>query len=176
MLTHPRQELYRMGILYNDQDNTAQDSESNTVSCDLPVERSVPVFVLRHGKPRRSRRRSTAWRSLPLYLSFSGLSDDSDIARLLSPPSTPYKSTIQHRITIRTPPITTDIPQSLPPTPLALASVSTSASRFDNDTLPISLVHDFPSGDWTFVTPSHPTADTPTPASEPENWILIDDS
>lgn len=164
-----------MGILYNDEDNTAQDSESNTVSCDLPVEHSIPVFVLRHGKPRRSQRRSTAWRSLPLYLSFSGLSDDSDIARLLSPPPNSHKSTIQHRITMRTPPISTDIPQSLLPTPLALASVSNSA-LFDKDTPSISLLHDFPSGDWTFVTPSHPAADTPTPLSEPETWILIDDS
>lgn len=151
MLTHLCQELYRLGILY-DEDNIA---ESNTVSCDVPIEQSVPMFILRHGKPRRSTRRSTP-RSLPLLLSFSDLSDDADIARLLSSPL-PHKSTIQHRITIRSPPPISDIPQSLPPSPAsALPVLSTSP----NDT--ISLHDDSPSEDWTFITALRNTA-TPTP-------------
>ncbi|KAL2074756.1 hypothetical protein VTL71DRAFT_8535 [Oculimacula yallundae] len=156
-------ELYQLGILYNDNDDLAQDTESNTIACDVPIQQSVPMFIFRQGKPRRSRRRSN-WRSIPLYLSLSSLSDDADIARLLTLPPTP---TIQHRL-ISTP---MDIPQSLPP--LAL--------EFPNHDNTISMssphqFHDFNSGDWTFIhTPDHADLST-TPFSEPETWILIDDS
>ncbi|PMD58206.1 uncharacterized protein K444DRAFT_439546 [Hyaloscypha bicolor E] len=92
-------ELRRMGILYVGED-IAVDSESNTIVCGVPVESSGPMFSIRQGKPRRSRR--STWRSLPLYLSFSDLSNDADIARLLSF-STPPTPTIQHRpLTIQT--------------------------------------------------------------------------
>ncbi|KAH9222735.1 hypothetical protein DL95DRAFT_518293 [Leptodontidium sp. 2 PMI_412] len=157
-------ELHRLGILYNDNEDLTQDSESNTIACDVPVEQSVPMFVLRQGKPRRSRRRST-WRSLPLYLPLSSLSDDADIARLLSLSPAP---TIQHRLTTPTP---MDTPLSLPP--LALES-----PQHDNTISISSPRHtlDFYSGDWTFVHTPHHADPSPTPSSEPETWILIDDS
>jgi hypothetical protein len=173
-LTHPRQELYRMGILY-DEESIAHDSESNTIVCDVPVGQSIPMFSVRLGKPRRSRRRST-WRSLPLYLSFSDLSNDADIARLLSP-SVLHTPTIQHRdLTIQTHNMDNDtsIPQSLPPTP-AFSGFIHSLHLVDNTPISNSILHQHP-GDWTFITAPHNTPGTSTPLSEPETWILIDDS
>jgi hypothetical protein len=184
MLTHPRQELYRMGILYNDEEDIAQDSQSNTVLCDVPVQQTVPMFIIRHGKPKRSRRRST-WRSLPLYLSFSGLSDDADIAKLLSPAPLPPTPKIQHRTKIPLMSLNTDIdiPQSLPAPPSsALGSGSFYGSRFDNTTFSISIASpqsfNIPSntGDWTLIQTPHHESTSSTPSSEPETWILIDDS
>jgi hypothetical protein len=172
MLTHPRQELFRLGILYNNDEDIAQDSKSNTVACDIPVEQSVPMFVIRHGKPCRSRRRST-WRSLPLYLSLSTLTEDADIARLLSP-STPHTPTIQHRDTSIPTPTTTDIPLSLPAPP-ALESTHKSEHLLDN-TVQSPHSFDLNSGDWTFITTPHTTPLVSTPsASEPETWILLSD-
>jgi len=173
-----------MGILYGGED-LAFDSESNTIVCEVPVETSAPMFSIRQGKPRRSRRGSH-WRSLPLYLSFSDLSNDADIARLLSP-SFPHTPTIQHRsLTIQTHVNTDiDIPQSLPPTPALSGSL---LSHLVDNTL-ISNLHSTNShtfhrtntilpntGDWTFITTPHNTPGTVTPLSEPETWILIDDS
>ena len=91
MLTHPRQELFRLGILYDHEKDIVQDSldesSTNTVSCNV-LSTICPLFVVRPGRPKRSPRHfrsNSAWRSLPLYLSFSGLSEDAEIARLLSP-------------------------------------------------------------------------------------------
>lgn len=175
-----------MGILYGGED-LALDSESNTIVCEVPVESSAPMFSIRQGKPRRSRR-SSHWRSLPLYLSFSDLSNDADIARLLSP-STPHTPTIQHRsLTIQTS-INTDIdiPLSLPPTPAFSGSLL--SHLVDNTPISNSGDHSTISrslhitntilpntGDWTFITTPHNTPGTLTPLSEPETWILIDDS
>jgi hypothetical protein len=166
-----------MGILYDNED-TAHDSEPNTISSGVPVEQSVPMFSIRYGKPRRSRRRST-WHSLPLYLSFSDLSNNADIARFLSP-SVPQTPTIQHRDLAILPHITTDIdtciPQSLPPTP-AFTGSGLHLNLIDNT--PISLsnsIHNQHTGDWTFISAPHNTPETATPLSEPETWILIDDS
>lgn len=184
----PRQELHRMGILYNDDEDIAQDSKSNTVLCDVPVQQSVPMFIIRHGKPKRSRRRST-WHSLPLYLSFSGLSDDADIARLSSTPiTTPPIPTIQHRTKIPLMSLKTDIDilQSLPAPPSpssAFRSGSLHGSHsFDNTTFSISIPtpHSFDinsnTGDWAFIQTPHGGSTSSTPSSEPETWILIDDS
>lgn len=167
-----RQELYRMGTLYNDDEDIVSDSLSNSVSCDVPVQQSIPMFIIRHGKPKRSRRSRSSWRSsLPLYLSFSGLSDDADIARLLSPSTnTTYTSTIQHRTKI---PLSSqhtdiDIPQSLPaPSELAFwsGSLHQSISR-DNTPAPVPISipvrpsHSFnlnDSEDWTLIHPTHTT-------------------
>jgi len=158
MLTLSRQELYRMGILYKDEDTVHR--ESNSVALDVPVQQSAPLFVIRPSRPRKRSHCST-WRNLPLYLSLSDLSTDADIARFLSPPIS-YTSTIQHRNIL-----TTDIPQSLPPN-----SASGSSHLLDN----ISLSHlDFNSGDWTFIsTPPH-TPLVSSPSSEPETWILLSD-
>lgn len=175
-------ELYRMGILY-DNEGIAHDSEQNTIVSGVPVEQSAPLFSIRYGKPRRSRRRST-WRSLPLYLSFSDLSNDADIARFLSP-SIPHTTTIQHHdLTIPTP-ITNDIdtciPQSLPPTPAFPGSGSSfHLNLLDNPNTLISrsqpIRNHQHAGDWTFISAPHNTPETATPLSEPETWILIDDS
>jgi hypothetical protein len=170
MLTHLRQELYRLGILYNDEDNI-QDSESNITLCDVPLEQSVPMFILRHKQPKRSRRRPVRSSPLPLYLSFSCLSDDSDIARLLSP-SVSHTPTIQHREVTHSIPTSTasgiDTPQSLP---LALES----SIHFLNNTPIISTTPHIITDDWTFINTGHNTP-TATPSSEPEAWVLIDGS
>jgi len=136
-----------MGILYD---------EDNTVACELPSEQAPPIYIIRHRKPRRSRRRSL--RSLPLYLSFSSLGDDADIARLLSPSisNTPTPMTIQHRELPSTP---------ITNTPLSLPDVNGSLS-FPDTTL----------DGWEFITtPQHHTDPQPSPASEPETWILLSD-
>jgi len=169
-------ELYRLGILYNDNEDFAQNSpDSNTISCDVPIEPSVPMFILRQGKPRRSRRRSN-WRSLPLYLSLSSLSDDADIARLLS--LSPFP-TIQHRLSTPTH-FDTDILQSLPPPALEFPHHNDNDKDDTISIPPLSQqnILDFNSnsGDWTFIHTPHPTNPSPTPSSEPETWILIDDS
>jgi hypothetical protein len=169
MLTHLRQELYRLGILYNDEDNI-QDSESNITLCDVPLEQSVPIFTLRHKQPKRSRRRPVRSSPLPLYLSFSCLSDDSDIARLLSP-SVSHTPTIQHRdITLPTSTASgIDTPQSLPPT----SALESSIHFLDNT--PITSTPHLIREDWTFINTGHHTP-TATPSSEPEAWVLIDGS
>ncbi len=166
-----------MGILYGDED-LAFDSELNTIVCGVLANSTAPMFSIRQGRPRHSRR-SPHWRSLPLYLSFSELGNDADIARLLSP-STPHTPTIQRRdlSTIQTllnTNIDDDIPQSLPPTPAFPGSLL--SDLVDNAPFSISQ-HDslLPTGDWTFITTSHNTPGSLTPLSELETWILIDDS
>lgn len=194
-----------MGILYIDEDDDVlQDEDANPVSCDVPVEQSFPMFVLRQGKPRRSRRQAT-WRSLPpLYLSFSNLSDDFDVKRWLSPSHTPI-STIQHRDSIITPSSRVEegfLPQSLPSPPAFesmyhFSSLGSSSSSDEDDDIPTSPSHstisllpkdqDQDQQGWTLIDrddPPHPqtqnnttTIQTPTtPCSEPETWELIDDS
>ncbi len=179
-----------MGILYKDSSDISPDISSNTISYEVPVERnSSPIFVFRHGNPRRSRRRSTWRSSLPLYLSFSSLSDDIDITRFLSPSTTPNDPpTIQHRdIPFCEKPQITDIPQSLPLTSSALLAAhgsvpsSISISNIDNTAISISSPST-PSletqvGDWTFIntTQHNVTPQTTTPSSEPETWILLSD-
>ncbi|XMA08588.1 hypothetical protein WAI453_001379 [Rhynchosporium graminicola] len=156
-------ELYRLGILYNDNEDLPQDFESSTIACDVPFQQSVPMFTLRQGKPRRSRRLST-WRSSPLHLSLSSLGDDADITRLLSFSPIPM---IQLRCTF----LSIDTPQSLPPLALECPNHDNTAS--------VSSPHrilGFNSGDWTFIhTPYHADLSS-SPSSEPETWILIDDS
>ena len=166
-----------MGILYDE--HLAFDSESNTIVCSAPIESSVPMFSIRQGKSRRSRR-SSSWRSLPLYLSFSDLSNDADIARLLSP-SIPPTPTIQHRdLTIQTL-LNTDIdvktPQSLPPTPALPGSLLSDLVDGLIDNTPNShAILTQRIGDWTFITTPHNTPGSLTPLSDQETWILIDDS
>jgi hypothetical protein len=167
-----------MGILYGGED-LAFDSESNTIVCGAPIESSVPMFSIRQGKSRRSRR-SSSWRSLPHYLSFSDLSNDADIIQLLST-STSHKPTIQHRDITNQTLTNTDIddntPQSLPPT--SALSGSLLSNLIDNlvDKTPLShSILPQHTGDWTFITTPHNTPGSLTPLSEPETWILIDDS
>ena len=144
------------------------------------------MFVFRYGKPRRSRRRSTWRSSLPLYLSFSSLSDDVDIARFFSPSTTPNElPTIQHPdIPFCEKPQTTDTPQSLPLTSSALLAAHgevLSILNSDNTANPIPISSpSTPSldqvGDWTFVnTAPHRTTQIATPLSEPETWIILSD-
>jgi hypothetical protein len=173
-----------MGILYKDSSGITPDPSSNTISCEVPVEQNTsPMFVFRYGKPRRP----LTWRSsLPLYLSFSSLSDDIDITRFLSPSTTPNEPpTIQHRdIPSREKPQTTDIPQSLPLTSSALLAAHgevPSILNSDNTANPIPISSpSTPSldqlGDWTFInTTPHRTTQIATPSSEPETWIILSD-
>ncbi|EKD20528.1 hypothetical protein MBM_01210 [Drepanopeziza brunnea f. sp. 'multigermtubi' MB_m1] len=166
------QELRRLGILYNTNDDLAPEDESNTVACGVPVECPAPMFILRHGKPQRSQRPSPR-PSIPLHLPLSSLTDDVNTPRLLSLPASPSPGTppIQHRAD--TLPLLDSPFQSLPP------------PHLDNSdtTIPIppSSVLDADLGDWTFITTSHPhphphPPPSPPPPSEPETWILIDDS
>lgn len=169
MLTHIlRQELYRLGILYNDSDDLVQDSESNTIACDVSVESPIPTFIIRQGKPRRSRRRLN-WHSPPLYLSLSSLSDNADIARFST--RSPLIPTIQHPT--NTPSQAKNPRQSLPPSAFETShhldiTVSISSRPHILDLNSIE--------DWTFITTAHHAKQSPTPSSEPETWILIDDS
>jgi len=163
-----------MGILYDNKD------EENTVACEAPIEQTPPMFILRHRKPKRSRRRST-WHSLPLYLSFSSLEDDADIAQLLSPSitTTPTPMTIQHREHPSTP-ISTDIPQSLPPTSaLESATIHGSPHLLPNAPVRASQPHSLPLSvdGWEFINTPQARQDphTSTPISEPETWILLSD-
>ena len=133
---------------------------------------TVTMFNMRPN--RRSRRQRSSCRSLSLDLSLSDLSNDFDIARLISSTirNTP---TIQHQSPI---PSTTasvididsDIPQSLPPNTPALSSSPIELHGSGNSP------NDFnaPQGeDWTFITHTQIHDSTP---SEPETWILCDDS
>lgn len=175
-----------MGILYEDSQESTRDLESNNVSCNIPVEQSVPMFILRHRKPRRSQRRS-ARRSLLPHLSFSGLSDDIEIARLMSSTISYLPSpTIQHRHIPTLSPISTniDIPQSLPASPaLELGQCSLSGSGFlssdqhllnksSNSTRSLALDS---TGDWEFITTPQHKPHLPSPPSEAETWILLSD-
>jgi len=147
-----------MGILYDNDEDGAHEGE-NSVARGLPLEHAAPPFVIRQGKPRRTRR--SKWSYLRLYLSFSDFSTHADIARLLSLPSNSHTPTIQHRWVSLTP-ITTDIlPQSLPPS--ALSPV-----------IPSSPALDCNSGDWTVINATQ-TPESSTPCSEPETWILLGD-
>jgi len=151
------QELRRIGILNMDEEN-AQD-EPNLVSCDVPVEPSAPLFVIRPG---RLRGRRSALRALPLYLSLSSLSDDINIARLMSSPTHVSHSTIQRRPASRPAPINTDLPPSLPGTP-------TISSALVDHTVSSPTSFDLNTGDWTLVgTSQHSTASS-TPVSEPRD-------
>ncbi|KAI9048961.1 hypothetical protein LZ554_006810 [Drepanopeziza brunnea f. sp. 'monogermtubi'] len=167
-------ELRRLGILYNTNDDLAPEDESNTVACGVPVESPPPMFILRHGKPRRSQRPSTL-RPILLHLPLSFLTDDDvNIPRLLSLPASPSPCppTIQHRADTL-PPLDPPL-QSLPPPHLIR----------NDTTIPIPpssvSVPDSDLGDWTFITTSHPhphsSRSRSSPPSEPETWILIDDS
>ena len=169
-----RQELFRLGILYCD-DEELQDA--NAVLCDVPVRQEAPMFVMRPS--RRSRRRRSTWRSgtLPLHLSFSSLGGDADIIRLLSPLNAHNTPTIQHRDPI---PSTTasiinvdiEIPQSLPPpSPALSSSLNGSTHLLDINTPTLAQAGE----DWTFINSVHAQHDS-TPSSEPETWILCDDS
>ena len=158
-----------MGILYGEQPNC--QSPENVVVCDVPLQQEAPMFVMRPS--RRSRRRQT-WRSLPLHLSFSDLSDDADIARLISsiPCITP---TIQHRDPISSTSasiISIETPQSLPPTTSASLSQSNGSGNLLADINTPTFIS--AGEDWTFITHS-PTRHDTTPSSEPETWILCDD-
>lgn len=171
-----RQELFRLGILYFD-DGEQQDCDScaKQVLCDVPVRQDAPMFVMRPS--RRLRRRRSTWRSvsLPLYLSFSDLSDDVDIARLLSPTHPHNAPTIQHRNHIPSTQasiIDIDIPLSLPPSTPALSSIGPNL-LFDIPTSPTLVPQE--GEDWTFITTTHTRNDS-TPSSEPETWSLCDDS
>lgn len=164
-----------MGILYGEQPDCESHSKENAVLCDVPLRHEAPMFVMRPS--RRSRQRRSTWRSLPLSLSFSDLSNDTDIARLISPipHSTP---TIQHRDPIQSTTasiIDIDIQQSLPPNTPALSSslqLNGSANLLADINTPTFIS---PGEDWTFITHNHTRHDS-TPSSEPETWSLCDDS
>lgn len=159
MLTHSRQELYRMGILYY---GTIRE-ENDSVGC---VIQSTQMFFLRPNKPDRRTRGST-WRKLPLCLSLLDLSRDSDITGSLIPSISP-KPTIQHRDFSST---ITGILQSLPTTS-ALESTDEVLDTASN----LSISFDFfDSGDWTFIGTAPQTAPCSSPSSEPETWILLSD-
>ncbi|CAL3964873.1 unnamed protein product [Diplocarpon coronariae] len=152
-----RQELCRLGILYNVNGGLAQDYESNTIACDVPVKPTAPKVTYRYGNLRPSRRHS-ALRSLlrcsPPPLSF--MSDDANIARL----------------SIQASPTPTIQPcRSLPqPAP---------EPRFLNVNTSISSRRDLPhlyTEDWTLIHTPQNADPSLTPTSEPGSWVLIDDS
>ncbi|PBP22725.1 hypothetical protein BUE80_DR006396 [Diplocarpon rosae] len=162
------QELYRLGVLYNNNDDLVRGYEPNAIACYVPVMPTVPIVGLRYSKPKHPQRRST-WRSLPIYppLSLSSRSDDADILRLSSQAS-PIPTIRPRKLT----PVCTNLPlQSLPPPapePQFLDDlVSVSSSRH---------LLDLTAGDWTLIHTPHHADSSLTPPSEPETWVLIDDS
>jgi hypothetical protein len=191
MLTHPVQELRRLGILHNTSSLESSRFLSSTNSWTVPATKSIPAYTIRQSKSRRLRRRPT-WQGLPLKLSLSNLRDDHDLARLLS--SVYATEQTVHAILAnaqeQTPLISADksssTPQSLPkPSPSSSALVSSPTSPIND--LPISLsqsfnsIHSLAQEDWTFITPIissqehvHPSIAS-TPFSEPETWILLGD-
>ncbi|RDL40447.1 uncharacterized protein BP5553_00426 [Venustampulla echinocandica] len=174
-------ELYRLGILYDNVEDTTQDK---SVVCEVPLEQPSPLFTLRYRKSsrnsRRNRRRSQR-SSLPLYLSLSNLKDDADIVRLLSPSTstTATKPPIQHRAVPATPPpISLDIPQSLPvaAVPALEESIHSSVPHFLDNTSILPTPHENHVSDWEFIMINNDaTLQTTTPSSEPETWILLGD-
>jgi hypothetical protein len=158
MLTHPRQVLYAMGILYDDA--VAAEDEPDTVTCE---DSARPMFVFRPGRPRRSRKPKLK-RLSSFYLPRFDFETDSDIAHALSV-SIPHL-TIQHRDLAT--PIIDDIPQSLP---------TDHAHLMDNthliSTPGLTSPHNEVTGDWTFIHTAHGPSDSP--ASEPETWIILSD-
>lgn len=184
MLTHPDQELYRLGILYDENNLEPRIPSSPTPLWSTPVQKSYPAYIIRQSRPRRSRRRPV-WRTLPLNLSLSNLRDDYDVARLLYASTTtpPMMAEIHlSSVSISTGDSTTT-PQSLPTTStMALALSASRSVNFlpsANSIPPHSLHH--ADEDWTFITsPSsqqlhiHPST-TSTPSSELETWILLGD-
>jgi len=156
--------LFAMGILYNDED--AAEGHPSAVVHDVQVEQSSPLFAMQPGRSRRSRR--SAWRELHLNLSHSDLSNDAEIARLLFS-SKSCAPTIQHRDFLI--PVIDHEPSLSLPQPSALESRH---DFFDSIKPTSSPLNDFGSGDWIYVntnTPHHST-----PSTEPETWILVDDS
>jgi len=161
MLTHPCQELYKLGILY---DGESIPPDQAAVECSVQAvdeHISAPLYTLR---PSRTSRPKLSRRGNPkrqLYLSLSNLSSDIDIAQWLSPHPSPTK---QHRDSLSN--ISTDIPLSLLPTTLAFdpGALSNSQSNFlANDT------------DWTFINQTQTENNMQSPSSEPETWILLSD-
>ena len=166
MLTHPRQELYALGILYDDED---EDAEGASV-----IEEPPPAFVIRPGRPRRSRR--AAWEMVPLDAPFHDLKNDAAIASAAPHPLSFDQLPIQHRASTNSIHAATSptLRQSLPP-------MATTISALES----IPELRDSPSaGDWTLVHAAdasqqqqqkqHALASS-TPASEPETWILLGD-
>lgn len=198
MLTHPVQELRRLGILYNEDGVNTRQVFTNSTSWTVPAQKTPLLYTIRPIKSKRLRRRPT-WQALPLNLSLSSLRDDHDLARLLAPAAT---STAQPAVSSQTqdtktqPPVLgadecISIPQSLPESSAfstsALVSSPTTSVNESSISLPQtssipphSLTHE----DWTFITtPSsssqiqqftHPSIAS-TPFSEPETWILLGD-
>lgn len=175
MLTPP-QELYRLGILYDNQlEETSQDS---IISCQVPLQQESPLYTLRHRKPKRahaSRRRPT-WRSLPVRLSLSNLGGDVDIASFFSQASTTNTTTkktppIQHRPNTRSKSISLNIPRSLPQATAGAPALSPSPQ-----TPPPPIYEE--NADWEFINIHKSTSTTTqpnSPFSEPETWILLGD-
>jgi len=161
MLTHSCQELYKLGILY---DGEFASHEHNAIKCSVPAidERiEPPLYTMRPSRTRRPKNPRRRNRNLQLYLSLSDLSNNINIAQWHSPHTTP---TIEHRDFPSY--ISTDIPQSLPPTTSASSSGSLSNSHLHflaNDT------------DWTFITHTQTKNIALSPSSEPETWILLSD-
>jgi hypothetical protein len=159
MLTHRRQELYALGILYDDDD---VDVEGVSV-----IEEPPPAFVIRPGRPRRSHR--SAWEKLPLNTPFH----DDTIAPHAPQPLSFETLPIQHRSS------TNSIHDATSPTPRpSLPSIATSISALES--IP-ELPDSHHAGDWTFVHAADASQQqqyapaSSTPASEPETWILLGD-
>jgi hypothetical protein len=158
MLTHPsRQKLYRMGILH--------DGTSSNQACEVAHE--PPLFIIRPRKRRAPKRQRSGWVSLPLHLSFSNLSEDSQIKKFISNDTT-SNSTIQHRRTFLPLHISLDTLQSLPAATPALGE----SNILSATTSPIQTLYQ----DWELInSSSQPSTPLTDGSSEPETWILLSD-
>jgi len=159
MLTHPyQQELCPMEMLQN-------DVSSSNHTCEVLHE--FPLYTIRTRKRHAPRRQHPTWVSLPLHLSFSSLSEDSQIKKLISIETTTTTNTIQHRREAPRIHMHIDLPQSLPAATTALSHLRTLSAN-------TSPAHSYQ--DWHFIdTPSQPSTPLPEEISKPETWMFLSD-
>jgi len=158
MLTHVLrvQELRSLGLLYNQDEDLAY--ESNIVH-DVSPDPYVPTFRVRN---RRTGRKSTSVQ-LPLFLSFSFLSNDSEIIRLMNVQSPAHSTptTVQER---DTPQLS---PQFLPP------FIKDSTARIISSPLLFPLAgddEDLADSAWEII-----SSISSTPSLGPETWTVLGD-
>ena len=159
MLTHPyQQELCPMEILQN-------DVSSSNHTWEVPYQ--SPLYTIRTRKRHAPRRQHSRWVSLPLHLSFSSLSEDSLIKKLISIETTTTTNTIQHCRKASRIHMHIDLPQSLPAAATALGNPITIPAN----TSPAQSYQD-----WHLINKSsQPSTPSFEEISEPETWILLSD-
>jgi hypothetical protein len=145
------QALYRMGVLYDD-DNTVQEDSHNFVALEVPVQQPAP-FVIRFSKRIRPSKRKSRAAWLPLNLSLSDLRNDPDIGQWLSSSSTSQLPTIHDLSLI---------------SHIDISHSTHGSAHLLDDTISNSPQHNLIIDDWTFI---DTTPSTLLSSSESESWL-----